>query len=295
MHVDVTVRGHVADELAVAAREKVAALERIVKGPVMGAHVVLTQEENPRLEQPARAEGEIVLAGRPIRARVAAPAMVAAVDALAGRLHDQLRRHVERLVDRAQVAATVEPGQWRHAAWTPPRVPRSWRPPGERQVIRRKTFAMEPMSVAQAAADMAALDHDFFLYHDAETDADAVICRRDDGRLLVIDPQGVPRQPVDSVILEGSRCSGPLALADAISEMEMLNHRFLHFTDAASDGGRLQPLDQRGSARPRGRRASRRLPHSPLEHSAGRTTRGSVRPSREDHAGAAGRTHKSGS
>jgi ribosome-associated translation inhibitor RaiA len=236
VHVDVTTRGYVADELAVAARDKVAALERIVKGPVLGARVVLTQEANPRLELPARAEGEIVLAGRPIRARVAAPAMAAAVDELARHLHDQLRHHVERLVDRAQVAATVEPGQWRHAAWTPPRVPRSWRPAGERQVIRRKTFAMEPMSVAEAAADMAALDHDFFLYRDADTDADVVIHRRDDGRLAVIDPQGVARQPVDSVVLEVSRYSAPLELADAISEMDTLNHRFLYFTEASGRG-----------------------------------------------------------
>jgi Sigma 54 modulation/S30EA ribosomal protein C terminus len=180
-----------------------------------------------------------VLAGRPIRARVSAPAMVAAVDELAGRLHDQLRRHVEQLVDREQVAATVGPGHWRHAAWTPPRVPRSWRPAGERQVIRRKTFATEPMSVAEAADDMMALDHDFLLYRDADTDADAVVYRRDDGRLAVIDPQGVARQPVDGVIFETSRYSGPLALADAISEMDMLNHRFLYFTGAASGRGRV--------------------------------------------------------
>ena len=240
VHVDVTVRGHVAPEVATAAREKVGALERIVKGPVMGAHVVLTQEANPRLEQPARAEGVVVLAGRPVRARVAAPAMVAAVDELAERLHDKLRRHVERLVDRAQVPAGVEPGQWRHGAWTPPRVPRSWRPAGERELVRRKTFAMEPMSVAEAAADMAALDHHFYLYRDADTDADALIHRRDDGVLAVIDPRDVHREPIDGVVFQASRYSDPLALADAIAEMDALNHRFLYFTDA--DGGRGRVL-----------------------------------------------------
>jgi hypothetical protein len=165
--------------------------------------------------------------------------MAAAVDELARPLHDQLRRHIERLVDREQVAATVEPGQWRHAAWTPPRVPRSWRPAGERQIIRRKTFAMEPMSVAEAAADMAALDHDFFLYSDADTDADAVLYRRDDGRLAVIDPQGVVRRPVDGIVVEASRYSGAVAVADAISEMDALNHRFLYFTEPAGGRGRV--------------------------------------------------------
>jgi ribosome-associated translation inhibitor RaiA len=236
MRVDVTVRGPVPKELVATAQEQVAALERIVKGPVMGARVVLTQERSPRIERPARAEGEIVLAGRPVRARVSAPAMVAAVDELAERLHDQLRDHVERIFDRAQVPARVEPGEWRHAAWTPPHPPRSRRPAGERDVIRRKTFALEPMSAAEAAADMAALDHEFFLYRDSDTETDAVLYRRDDGRLAVIEPAGTP-PPADGPVREVSRYSEPLDLPTAIAEMDVLNHRFLYFTDAASGRG----------------------------------------------------------
>jgi ribosome-associated translation inhibitor RaiA len=120
MRVDVTLRGPVSAQVAQIAREKVGALEGVVKGPLMGARVVLLQERNPRIELPARAEGEVVLAGRGVRARVASPTMTAAVDELAERLHEQLRRHVELLITRHRVPATVEPGQWRHAAWTSP-------------------------------------------------------------------------------------------------------------------------------------------------------------------------------
>jgi ribosome-associated translation inhibitor RaiA len=235
MHVDVTVRGPVPPSLAEAAREGVAALERFVKGPAMGARVVLTQEHNPRIERPARAEGEIIVAGRPIRARVAAPAMSAAVDGLVDRLTEQLRRHIDRLVTRQRMPATAEPGEWRHGAWSPPPRIRSFRRAGERRVLRRKTFALEPTSAADAAADMAALDHDFYLYRDADTGADAVMYRRDDGRLAVIEPPDTPAPASpNGPAREASRYSQPLALAIAVSEMDALDHRFLYFTDAAT-------------------------------------------------------------
>jgi ribosome-associated translation inhibitor RaiA len=111
MHVDVTIRGSVSPQAAQAAREKVGALDQVVKGPLTHARVVLTQEENPRIELGARAEGEVLLAGRPVRARVARPTMVAAVDELAERLHDQLRRHVERMITQQREPAPIEPGE----------------------------------------------------------------------------------------------------------------------------------------------------------------------------------------
>jgi ribosome-associated translation inhibitor RaiA len=125
MHVDVTVRGHVPEGVAEAAAEQVAALERFAKGPLTAARVVLVSEHNPRIPYPARAHGGFLLAGRPIRARVAAPSMSAAVDAVTDRLRDQLRRHVDRMVTGNHRSPTVEPGEWRHRAWTPPRPPRS--------------------------------------------------------------------------------------------------------------------------------------------------------------------------
>jgi len=238
MQVDVTVRGPVPPQLAREAAAKVGALERFVKGPVMGARVVLTQEQNPRIERPARAEGEVVFAGRPVRARVDAAAMTAAVDDLAERLQDQLRRHVGRLITVGRVPAEVEPGEWRHAAWTPPRPRHSWRPAGERRIVRRKTFALEPMSAPEAAADLAALDHRFYLFRDADTGADAVVYRRDDGRLAVIQPREAHAPPGDNAPLrEPSRYSEPLELSAAVAEMDALNHRFLYFIDAATGRG----------------------------------------------------------
>ena len=108
---DVIVRGEVAPEAVLTARNEVGALERIVKGPLTHARVVLVQEENPRIEHGARAEGEVLLAGRPVRAHAARATMAAAVDEMAERLHDQLRRHVERIITHQRQPAEVRAGK----------------------------------------------------------------------------------------------------------------------------------------------------------------------------------------
>jgi len=240
VNVDVATHGPVDPAIAALAREKVAELDSVVGRPLGGARVVLLQEENPRIPRSARAEGEVWLGRQAIRGRVEAESMPRAVDDLAERLRQQLRRHADRLTTRARMPAEVGEGEWRRAAWTPPRPPRSWRDPGDRQVIRRKTFALEPTDAVGAAADMAALDHDFYLFHDADTDADSVVYRRDDGRLAVIAPQdaATPTESgPDDVVREPSRYSERLALEDAVSKMDELNHRFLFFTDAATGRG----------------------------------------------------------
>jgi len=239
MNVEVVTRGSVAPDMADLARERVAALESSVRQPIISARVVLEEAENPRIARSSRAEGELRLAGSPIRGRVEAENMTQAVHDLTARLREQLRRHADRLVTRQRTPAGVEEGEWRRAAWTPPRPPRSWRPPGEREVVRRKTFALEPMNALQAAADMFSLDHDFYLFHDIDTDADSVVYRRDDGRLGVIAPQGVeaPADDIEDIVREPSRYAEPLALEDAVSEMDELNHRFLFFVDASTGRG----------------------------------------------------------
>jgi ribosome-associated translation inhibitor RaiA len=240
MHVDVTSRGEVSDTVLAEAREKIGALDRVVKGPVLGAHVVLRQERNPRLSKPARAEGEIDLAGRPVRGRVAASTMPEAVDALAEHLQRRLRRYVERLQDGNRRPAAAAPGEWFHGAWTPPRPEYYDRPTGERRVVRRKTFAVGAATVAEAAADLAALDHDFLLFRHSDTDADAVLHRDDDGRLEVIVPSGV-RAPAaaEDVVWTTSRFSEPVDLDTARAEMDALDHRFLFFVNRATGRGNV--------------------------------------------------------
>lgn len=241
MNIEVTTRGTVAPAMVTLAQELFAELEGIVQGPITAVRVVLREEENPSIVQTARAEADMRLGGHLIRAKVAAPTMLQAINDLVARLRRQMRRHSDRMItDRRTPDALGEVSAG-------PRPPRSWREPGDREVIRRKSFTLEPIDAIQAAADMSALDHDFFLFEDLDTGADAVIYLRDDERLAVIVPQGADSSDVPpGPARESSRYSQPLELGAAVSKMDALNHRFLFFTDAATGRGAVLYLRHDG-------------------------------------------------
>jgi ribosomal subunit interface protein len=239
INVEVTARGNVSRRARAEARRKVERLEGFSKGPILGARVVLIQEPNLRIALPAHAEAEINLQGRLIRARAAAPSMEAAVDDVAERLQRQLRRYVDRLVTFEHEPASPPPGEWSHHAWTPPRPPVFVRPVEERQLIRHKSFAFDPMSVEQAVDALKDLDHDFFLFHDAGADADAVVYWRDDRSLGLIEPPSAKPADRTRASHEKSRFSEPIDLATAIAEMDALGHRFLFFENTGSGRGNV--------------------------------------------------------
>ena len=214
------------------ARAKVGALEPFVKGPVLGARVVLTQEHNPRIPYPARAEAELNVQGRLVRARSAAPSMDAAVDDVAERLQRNLRRYMDRLVEGQRIPETVPAGEWRHRAWSPPRPPTFARPVDEREIIRRKSFVFDPMPPREAANTLEDLDHEFLLFRDSQTDADALLYWRDDGLLALVEPHG--RSTDGGAVHEPSHHPAPITLETAVAEMNTVGRRFLFFENAAT-------------------------------------------------------------
>lgn len=241
MEVRVTRRGQVPALLDEEVQTRIGPLDRFVKAPILDAHVVLTQEENPRIERPARAEAEIDLNGHIIRGRVAAVEMRHAVDLLAEHLRAQLRRFVESRITVHRRGRRPVAGRWRHRQWSPPRPGYLPRPAGERELMRRKAFSIGAMPPVEAAALMEDLDHDFLLFEDADTGADAVVYVRDDRRLGIIEPAGTefPGAPEEAVLYEESRFSEPITLDAAVAEMNELDHRFLYFIDAETERGNV--------------------------------------------------------
>ncbi len=57
-------------------------------------------------------------------------------------------------------------------------------------VVKTKQFAVKPMDVEEAALQMELLDHDFFLFPSTETGRAAVLYRRRDGTLGMIEAAG---------------------------------------------------------------------------------------------------------
>jgi putative sigma-54 modulation protein len=56
-------------------------------------------------------------------------------------------------------------------------------------VVKRKRFAVKPMSVAEAIDQMELLGHDFFLFFNADTEELNLLYRRKDGNYGVIEPE----------------------------------------------------------------------------------------------------------
>ena len=88
---------------------------------------------------------------------------------------------------------------------------------------------------------MMQFDHDFYLFHDAHTGADAFIHRlRDDGRLALIESADTPpRTDARWLAVEANRFSEPVTLESAIGEMNAVNHRFVYFVDRDSARGSI--------------------------------------------------------
>lgn len=240
VEVEVTVRGDVPAEVSEYARERIGTIDRLVDSPISHARVVLTQEANPSIERSSRAEAEVGLNGPIIRASVADIEPMGAINQLAQRLERQLRNWVDRRTDIARRSKERTAGEWRHADFSAARPRHFERPPEQREIVRRKTFAASPLTPTEAAEEMEFLDHDFYLFTDAETGADAVAYHRDDERLGVIGPSGIGWSgETGGIVHEESRMSGPTALADAVTEMNALDHRFMYFVDAETERGNV--------------------------------------------------------
>ena len=137
--------------------------------------------------------------------------MTTAVDQLAQRLERQLRAFVERRVgerDRGSSRRAGDSETGDRADSRPTFAPRS---SDEREVVRSKSFAIGEMDAVEAAAEMEMLDHDFYLYRDADAGVDAVVYRRDDGRTGVIGPLGMgwTGPDEDGIVREDSRGPEP--------------------------------------------------------------------------------------
>jgi ribosomal subunit interface protein len=240
IEVEVTVRGEVDPEVSEYAKERIGTVDRLIDEPIKHARVVLTQASNTRIVQGSRAEAEIGLDDQIIRASVAGVEPMGAIDQLTQRLERKLRTWLDRRRDIARRGRERAAGEWREAQFSEARPRHFSRPPEEREVTRRKTFAATPLTPAEAAEEMEFLDHDFYLFTDAETGADAVAYHRDDGRLGVIGPSGIGWSgETDGIVHEESRISDPSELEAVVTEMNALNHRFMYFTNAETERGNV--------------------------------------------------------
>jgi RNA polymerase-binding transcription factor DksA/ribosome-associated translation inhibitor RaiA len=192
------------DPRAAAARgyaaQKVRRVIEAIGAPVLHARVKLSMAADPAVERPAGAEAALDVNGQLVRARVTGHTPHEAVDLLEPRLRRRALHAAERVRTLHLRPPDAPAGEWHHGDAPTDRPPWYDRPPEEREVVRRKTFAFDALTVDEAADDMGMLDVDFYLFYELAAGVDAVLHRRADGRLGLRRLHRVDLPPVSEAV-----------------------------------------------------------------------------------------------
>jgi putative sigma-54 modulation protein len=183
--VDVRVHGRnvrVEDKVASLATEKIGHAGRIFDDGAV-ADVELSELRNPRSAgERFKVEVTTHTAGNTVRVVSMAPDALAAVDVAAAKLERQLRRLKERLIQRSR----KRDNKLLNGVLPPSDEDGS---DGPLTIVRKKRFAMRPMTAEEAGLQMEMLGHDFFFFLDAESGKYCVLYHREDGDLGLIEPE----------------------------------------------------------------------------------------------------------
>ena len=180
---------------------RVTSVLRAAPEPVLFARVKLTMAADPAVERPAIAQVNVDLNGRLIRAQAAGATMREAVEHACDRLRIRLERAARNWAAIRGGQPVPGPGEWRHQSRPTPRLPYFPRPPAERAVMRRKSYALAHQTPGEAAAEADLLDYDFHLFTEKSTGEDSVIYRTAGGyRLALAHPRTRRLGPVDPSI-----------------------------------------------------------------------------------------------
>ena len=234
---EVVVRGPVPSSAVDYARTKLEHVTGYASRPVLAARAVLTVAQDPAMERPARVEASLDVNGTQIRAHAVASDMEGAVDLLEDKLRKNLVQYHDRERTRHRWLGEASESQWRHGDLPTPMEDHFRRPPEEREILRRKTFALAPMTPDEAAYEMELLGHDFYLFTDSRSGKDAVVYRDGTGRFairgeVVVDGDSAP-------IVEVVGAAPTLSEGEAVMRLELSGEPFVFYLDPDSGRGRV--------------------------------------------------------
>ena len=190
---DVTVSSRhmeLTEPLRQAAEEKIGRLERFLDG-MERAEVHFSEEKNPRIADRDVCEVTIAGHGHHVRTKAVAADPFAAVDVAVDKLEHQLHKLKTKLAGRSAPKRRKTLGRP-----TPPvddldelddlRDDEAEEPSAPR-IVKKKAFAPTPVTPEEAVHQMELVGHDFYFFRNAMTGAAAVVYRRDDGDIGLID------------------------------------------------------------------------------------------------------------
>lgn len=169
----------VPDRVRAYAERKMRRLERQLDDRT-DAIVELWNEQHRSAAESHIAEVTVIIDGQTLHSHAAGPSYQAALDTVADKVERQVVDHREK--PRVRARPEEEKEILRRIADGSPG------PARERQIVKTKRFAIEPMFCEDAIAAMEELGHEFFVFVNAETERVAVLYARDDGDFGLIEP-----------------------------------------------------------------------------------------------------------
>ncbi len=161
------------------AEKKVGKLERYFKAEPEANLVFSVEKDRNKVELTIRSGSTI------LRVSESTSDMFASVDAAVTSMERQLRKHKTRLEKRLRQDAFVRlAGEDEPSTLVPDAEEER-----EFQVVRKKRFAIKPMTVDEAILQMDLLGHNFFAFKDENGGSFAVVYKRNDGGYGLIEDE----------------------------------------------------------------------------------------------------------
>ena len=169
----------VPDRVRQYAERKFARLERLLDDRT-DAIVELSNESHRSAEHAHIADVTLVIDGKTLKSHASGASYQAALDVVVDKVERQAIDFKEK--PRVRARPQEEKKILREIAdGTADTAP-------ERQIVKTKRFAIEPMFEEDAVTAMEDLGHDFYVFVNAETEQVAVLYKRKDGRFGLIEP-----------------------------------------------------------------------------------------------------------
>lgn len=168
------------------AEEKLNRLDRFLDG-LDRAEVRFSEERNPRIADREVCEITVHGHGHVVRARAAAADPLGAMDLVMDKLEHRMERLKGRLLDRSHPRRQGSVHSDNGIDTDPGDAGEAGGGGVQTTIVKTKAFHIKPMTPEEAALQMELVGHDFFFFTNAETERPAVVYRRSDGNVGLID------------------------------------------------------------------------------------------------------------
>lgn len=175
----------VSDRLKRFVERKLSRLERVLPS-IAEAEVELSSAKTRSADARYGVQVTLKANGVLIRGEQSAADTYTALDAVLDKLDRQIARYKTRRFGAFDKGAVEAKATYKAVAMEEEATPAE---EGEGRLVRVKRFAMKPMDVQEALVQMQLLGHDFFVFHNSETDVVSVVYRREDGNFGLIEPE----------------------------------------------------------------------------------------------------------